>query len=493
MRLNSLRVRVTAWYVGLLAAALLAFGGALYFAAQSYLTTRLERALSGEAQAIAANFVSHEEQRGLAWMSGEIIEAYAPEQSGRFVRVTRQDGEVMYQSGDAKDPPIHVAQISKPGVNGAKEGLRHESGFGEDGMIVFSLTTTTSSGTRYLVEVGSTQAQGNRVLRSLWRILLVITPLILLTAAFGGFLLMSRPLRPLVALAQHAERIGTHELGERLPVIATGDEMERLSLSLNRMISRLEDALNHDRRFSADVSHELRTPLTILRGELEQMVQARELPVSMREGVGSALEEIDRLTKIVENLLAIARVDAGTDATVRQRVDLAAMAQWVVDQMHLLADEKGITLHCRKREAGGEAVTLGDPARLKQVLVNLLDNAIKYTPEGGEIAVTVSVGMSRKDERAVVLEVRDTGIGIPPESLPHVFQRFYRSDKARSRESGGTGLGLSIVQSICHAHEGTVDIQSAEGVGTLVRVELPLAPVQEAGAKGWKSFSLAST
>ncbi len=493
MRLNSLRVRVTAWYVGLLAAALLAFGGTLYFAAQSYLTTRLERSLSGQAQAIAVNFVAHHEQKGTEWMVGEIVEAYAPEQSGRFVRVTRQGGEVLYQSGDSKDPPIHAAAISSPGVKGAKEGVRQEPVDGEDGLMVYSLPFTSAAGTHYLVETGATQAQGNRVLRSLSRILLLITPLILLTAAIGGFVLMARPLRPLVALAQHAEQIGTHELGERLPVIATGDEMERLSLSLNRMISRLEDALNHDRRFSADVSHELRTPLTILRGELEQMVQARELPASLREGVGSALEEIDRLTKIVENLLAIARVDAGTDVTVRQGVDLASMAQWVVDQMHLLAEEKGITLHCRRREAGGAAVTLGDPARLQQVLVNLLDNAIKYTPEGGEIAVTASVGVSRKDERVVVLEVRDTGIGIPPESLPHVFQRFYRSDKARSRESGGTGLGLSIVQAICHAHEGTVDIQSAEGVGTLVRVELPLAPAQEAGAKGWKSFRLAST
>jgi heavy metal sensor kinase len=281
---------------------------------------------------------------------------------------------------------------------------------------------------------------------------------------------MTRPLRPLIELTEQAERIGTQKLGERLSVIHTGDEMERLSLSLNRMISRLEDALSHNRRFSADVSHELRTPLTILKGELEQVVQAPQLPDSMRESVGSSLEEIDRMTKIVENLLTIARLDSGADAMTRQTVDLSLLAQWTLDQMHLLAEEKQIRM-CNKYAS--PVPILADPGRIKQVLVNLLDNAIKYTPPNGEIHVSVAAV-----QHTAVLEISDTGIGIPAASLSNVFDRFYRSDKARTRESGGTGLGLSIVQAICNAHEGTVRIQSEEGRGTTVRVELPLAPLQ---------------
>jgi len=470
MNLNTLRARVTTWYVGLLATALVAFGAALYFGLKGYLRASLEHSMSSEANAIAADFVSFEEAKGVQWMAGEITEAYAPEQSGRFIRITRQDGKVLYESGDTRDPYIATSQISHPPVQQAEESFREEAQDGGNRLLIFSQSYSAASGTKFLIETGASLSQIDRVLSSLRRILLLVTPLILLAAIFGGHLLMTRPLRPLIELTEQAERIGTQKLGERLSVIPTGDEMERLSIALNRMISRLEDALSHNRRFSADVSHELRTPLTILKGELEQVVQAPQLPESMRDSVGSSLEEIDRMTKIVENLLTIARLDSGTDAMVRQTVDLSLLAQWTIDQMHLLADEKQITMY---NNHAAPVLILADSGRIKQVLVNLLDNAIKYTPPNGDIYVSVAAVQHK-----AVLEISDTGIGIPSESLPNVFDRFYRSDKARSRESGGTGLGLSIVQAICNAHGGTVRIQSEEGRGTTVRVELPLAPPQ---------------
>jgi two-component system OmpR family sensor kinase len=469
MNLNSLRARVATWYVGLLATALVVFGAALYFGIQGYLRTSLQHSLTDEAKAIAANFLSFEEQKGTQWMAGEITESDAPEHSGRFILVTRQDGSALYESGDSRDPYIDASSISHPSFSGSAEGFRQETQVGRHHLLLYTLPFTSSSGTKYLIEIGGSLAPIERVLASILRILVLITPLILAAAAFGGRLLMARPLRPLVALTEQAERIGTHGLGERLPVIATGDEMERLSLSLNRMISRLEDALDHNRRFSADVSHELRTPLTILRGELEQVVQAPNLQRPVRDAIGSSLEEIDRMAKIVENLLTIARLDTGADAMDLQPVDLSQIAQWTVDQMHLLAEEKHISMQSTQ---AGPALILADPGRVKQVLVNLLDNAIKYTGTGGEIRVSVSV-----IQRMAILEVSDTGIGIPAESLPNVFERFYRSDKARSRESGGTGLGLSIVQAICNAHGGSVAIRSTEGHGTTVHIEFPLSVV----------------
>jgi heavy metal sensor kinase len=467
INLGSLRSRVTTWYVGLLATALLAFGAVLYFAVEGYLTTGLENSLSGEASAIATSLLAFEEEKGAAWMTGEIIEAYAPEQSSRFIRITRKDGTVLYKSGDTRDPYIDTQRIPSAAFSGATKSFRQVVQDGTHHLLLYTLPYTSGSGTEYLIEMGASITPIEKVLYSLLTIILFITPLILVAAALGGHFLMIRPLRPLVALTEHAERIGSHKLGERLPVIPTGDEMERLSLSLNRMISRLEDALAYNRRFSADVSHELRTPLTILRGELEQVAQTSRLQNETRESVGSALEEIDRMAKIVENLLTIARLDSGTDVIDRREVDLGQLAQWTVDQMHLIAEEKRIAMHCTLSEI---AIIQADPARVKQVLVNLLDNAIKYTAAGGEVNLTASIS-----ERMAVLEVSDNGIGIPPESLPNVFDRFYRSDRARSRESGGTGLGLSIVQAICNAHEGSVRIRSSEGIGTTVRVELPLS------------------
>jgi signal transduction histidine kinase len=180
------------------------------------------------------------------------------------------------------------------------------------------------------------------------------------------------------------------------------------------------------------------------------------------------------MARIVENLLAIARLQSGADGMERKRVDLGELAHWTMEQMRLLAEEKAVSLDC---EESMPAPILADPGRIKQVLVNLLDNAIKYTPAGGQIWVSVLV-----ERRHAVLTVRDTGIGIPAEALPNVFHRFYRSDKARSRESGGTGLGLSIVQAICSAHGGAVSVESQEGSGTTMRVELPLMPAMEGSA-----------
>jgi heavy metal sensor kinase len=280
-------------------------------------------------------------------------------------------------------------------------------------------------------------------------------------------LLVKRALSPVDKIAASAERISSQNLSERLPVAQTGDELERLSIALNHMVERLDQAFQYSRRFVADASHELRTPLTVLRGEIESVVQEPRLPAEWRERMGSALEEVERLANIVEGLFAISRLDAGEAQAEWVRFDLGQLAAATTDQMFLLAEDKKIALACTAPKG---VWVEGDRARLKQVVVNLLDNAIKYTAEGGEIALTVSTIDSK-----AVLEVVDNGIGIPPEALPRIFDRFYRVDKARSRDLGGAGLGLSIVKSICTAHHGRVEASSTPGQGSRFRVELPLA------------------
>lgn len=478
MNAASLRVRVSSWYSGLLAVALIILGCAVWLGVRNYLVSALKESLRDQNANITDEFVSRVDQKSVRWLSGEMEEAYAPARDARYMRIVR-NGVVLYQSKNPEPHSISDWARATPGTQlagGSFTKIRLASG---ERILLYSRVWVSPTGVQFLVQTGAPTEPVDRVTRTLLMALCLLTPLILVGAAVGGYLLMNVPFRPIVALTAQAEQIGTRTLGERLPVIPTGDELERLSVSLNRMIERLEDAVAHNRRFSDDVSHELRTPLTILRGELEPLVEDPKLDPEVQNSVGSALEEIDRMSDIVENLLAISKLDF-SDSIPRTPVDLNVLALSTVEQMQLLADDKQLKV---RASANGETWVAGDRIRLQQMIVNLLDNAFKYTPAGGEIALSVFAEGARG-----VIEIRDTGIGIPQDCLPFVFDRFYRADKARSRESGGTGLGLSIVKAICTAHEGTISIQSSEGAGTTVRVELPLCnEVELADFKGKQS------
>jgi heavy metal sensor kinase len=474
MKLASLRVRVTSWYGSILAVALIIFGSAVWLGLRSYLITTIEQTLRDESSNIIDQFVSHVDEKGGAWLAAEIQESYAPEGAGRYIRILRE-GTVLYQSKNFELERIGSLNPTVYSLPGQKRLFQRTETASLGQLLFYTKPWDSSAGVHFVVLTGASLAPVDRILRLLLIALCILAPLIVIGGAVGGHLLMSVPLRPIVALTRQAEQIGTNTLGERLPVIPTGDEMERLSISLNRMIDRLEQALAHNRRFSADVSHELRTPLTIMRGELEPLVENPEVPPQTLDAIGSVLEEIDRMSDIVESLLAISKLDVPSSMP-RSPVNLNALAVSTVDQMQLLAEDKQLIV---RASTAGETWVPGDTVRLQQVIVNLLDNAIKYTPAGGKIGLDISVQRSRG-----VIEVHDNGIGIPAECLPHVFDRFYRADPARSRESGGTGLGLSIVKAICTAHNGVVTIQSEDGAGTSVRVELPLcAPAEIAKAK----------
>jgi len=324
--------------------------------------------------------------------------------------------------------------------------------------------------TPFLVETGESLAPA---LTELHRLLLALALgflMVTVVALAGGYVLMDRALQPVAEITRRAEGITSRNLSERLPVPPTGDEFEQLSEALNRMIARLDEAFQHNRRFLADASHELRTPLTILHSELEALVLRQGTHPELNEtneSMGNLLEEVQRLARIVENLFALSRLDAGLAVTASSHFDLAKLAATTAEQMCLLAEDKGVTITC---QTPAPVFLEGDRGRFKQVIVNLLDNAIKYTPSGG--AVTLAV---REHNHEAVCEVSDNGIGIPAAALPHVFDRFFRVDQARSRELGGAGIGLSIVKAICTAHNGRVEVQSTEGCGSCFRVSLPLA------------------
>jgi heavy metal sensor kinase len=464
------------WYAALLAGALALFGAATYLGLERYLQKSLEESLIKQARSIGDVLLVNINQSGQDYVDNEITEHYSPEINGRFIRVTRVNGKQIYVSGPPKDGSFDPALVAAPRLPLTREFTREMEMSDGHELLLHGLPYRASDGAQFLIEVAAPYNQIESVLRGLLLTFTLGLPLIVALAIGGGYLLMRRALHPVDEIRQKAAQITSRNLSERLPVVHTGDELERLATDLNRMIARLEESFLQINRFSADASHELRTPLTVLQGELEAIAQKGQgLPEDVRDTIGSALEETQRLSKIVASLLAISRLEAGEARVQPVRLDFAELARTTTDQMKLLAEEKRISL----TSDGSESVEVeADPSRLKQLVVNLLDNAIKYTPEGGNVSISVM----RRDDHAV-LEVADSGLGISADDLPHVFERFYRADKARSRQMGGTGLGLSIVRSICLAHGGQITVNSTEGRGSLFRVELPLATINRSQSR----------
>ena len=467
MNTRSLSFRLVTWYASLLTLVFVLLGALTLVLLRQYLEANVFDTQARRARQIADTLVAAVNRTGETAIGREVEELYAPEQNERFIRITRGDGRVVYVSGMPHDRGFDPASVPAPSLTRDAVFLRKESL--RSGSILIAAQPYLGGGeTHYVVEVGVPSARTDETVRQVLLMLAIGLPIAVVVAVTGGFVLVRRALKPVDNLSQKAAAITQHNLSERLPVVRTGDELERLSLSLNLMISRLEDAINSSKQFVADASHELRTPLAVLRGELENLAQDIELKPQTRETLGSALEEVDRLAEIVEGLLALSRLDTGETQPRWVKFDLAELVATTADQMSLLAEDKNITVVC---DSATRVMIEGDQGRLKQVVVNLLDNAIKYTPNGGRIKLNIA-----QEEGCAVLDIVDDGIGIPAEALPHVFKRFFRVDGSRSRDQGGAGLGLSIVKSICDAHGAQVEVSSTPGQGSRFRVRQPLAP-----------------
>jgi heavy metal sensor kinase len=467
MNTRSIRFRLVAWYAGLLISVFLLLGGLMYAGLQRHLERSLSETQFRRARQIAETLIANMGKTGEEYVTNEINAWFSPELDDRFIRITRGDSSVLYVSKSPRDMSFDAGRM--PALRGPVRGKswRIETATNGKKFLIAALPAQTAEGRRFGVEVGAPLEPIEALLHRLIALLALALAVVVVVATSGGYFLVRKALAPVDRIASSAEQITLHNLKERLPIARTGDELERLSLSLNHMIARLEDAFLQNRRFLADASHELRTPLTIMRGELESIVEETRFNAEVQATAVSVLEEVERLARIVEGLFAISRLDAGEAQKEWVRFDLAGLAAGTAEQMCLLAEDKGVSIACN---APKEIMVDGDRARMKQVIVNLLDNAIKYTPSGGAVRLSVSASNDK-----AVLEVEDTGIGIPAEARAHIFERFFRVDKARSREMGGAGLGLSIVKSICAAHGGQVDFQSREGAGSRFKVELPLS------------------
>jgi two-component system OmpR family sensor kinase len=319
-------------------------------------------------------------------------------------------------------------------------------------------------GRTYLLQVGVSLRALDAALSRYRDLLLVLTPLSLLLAAAGAWWLSGFALAPLTRAAFAARDIDIATLGRRLPTRGVKDELEDMTLAFNETLGRLERSIGEMRQFSTALAHELRTPLAALRGEIELALRATR-DVDLQQSLASQIEDIDRLTRLIEHVLTLARAESAQIPLSFGAVDLGELASSLVETLEPVANARTIALSC---EPASAVVALGDAGWLARLVLNLIDNAMKFTREGGCVIVRVS----RHGERAC-LEVADTGIGMTPDVVAHVFERFYQADPSRSSPSGGAGLGLSLVKWIVDRHHGTVSVESTPEKGSTFRVALP--------------------
>jgi heavy metal sensor kinase len=464
INIRSIQFRLILWYSTLVVTVLVAFGAYIYRQVETGLYADLERTLHRRGTQIAVDILPQLPQHSPQEIARQIREVYSPEATGRFIRIRRTDASVLYLSGAPDGGLFDPARIGGGMPIPGERTVRLPNG-GE--MLVVAVPARIGA-ENFVVEMGGSTAEIDGVLARLLRTLLTGLSLVVVLVSAGGYILVRRSLRPVEHLRGIAQELTFGKARRRLPVPRSGDAIEHLAVTLNQMLDRLDHAYEQASRFSADASHELRTPLTIMRAELEAIVQ-RDLgqhePIRAR--IDSVLEEAVRLSNITDALFTLSRLDAGEAKMREVSFDLCVMVRNTVEQMKLLIEEKPLALTLDTPEP---APVRGDPDRLKQALIDLLDNAIKYTPAGGALTLRV---LAHGGE--AVVEIIDTGIGIPAEALPHVFDRFYRAESTRAQHVPGAGLGLAIVRSICDAHGGAVRITSVEGAGTTCRITLPLS------------------
>jgi len=310
---------------------------------------------------------------------------------------------------------------------------------------------------------------------ALLRSMLLIAPVILIGAVVVGHWLAGTSLRPVQGIMDEVEAISDgRSLHRRLPVPMSGDEMARLALTVNGMLARLEQSFGSLHRFTADASHELKTPLMVLRAGVERALVHPGIPPEILQSLDETLAQINQMSEMVENLLTLARADEGRAPLAVEESDLRELLGDVAETAGMLGESAGITV--RADIPDHQVLLAVDRHRIREMLLNLVTNAIKYTPQGG----TVGLGLE-EDDGAAVFTVRDSGIGIAPGDLPHIFERFWRADPARSRtgDRPGTGLGLAITKWIAEAHGGTITVQSRPGRGTVFVVRLPKSSMPE--------------
>ncbi len=455
-----LRLRLTIWYVFLLAVILAVFATGIYLLLRHSLYQSLDESIQNRASTLL-NFVQYEGDR--PFLPAQTSSRDASQE--RFARVFDVSGEISFDNtGALGQVPVDTQTVASA-LSG--KSTRHSTRFvaDDDAIRVITLPIIRDGAILGALELGQSEDDVSETLASLLLIMGIAYPVTLVVAGFGGVFLAGRALSPIDNITRTVRHISAEDLDQRLNLRLPDDEVGRLARTFDEMIARLDDAFRRQRQFTADASHELRTPLTIIKGQIDVSLQKEREPEAYRQVLRSVNEEVDHLIRLAGSLLTLTRADAGQIPLVFDEVDVAELMTGVVEQVRPVALDKGVGLWFDN----GSSVTIkADEDLLLQLMLNLLDNAIKYTPSGGQVNVGSNVNGSQ-----VELRVQDTGVGISREHLPYLFDRFYRVDKGRSRAEGGVGLGLAISRWIAEAHGGTIRVESVPGKGSTFIVLLP--------------------
>lgn len=462
MRPRSIRVRLTVWYSAILALALASFGALSWLTIRHILIRTIDDTLKDRVEGVR-RFMEH--QTGA--LSVEEIRDEFKEHSvlgpgGDLFQVCDARGVWLYRSVPLENGDVPIPPPSALSSAGQTEG-RVVAG----SELRFLARRVEVRGSLYTVQVAAPMDELKHGLAGFGWALVILTPLVLLVAATGGGWMSKRALQPVDRIIESARSIGEQSLAQRLPVPATNDELQRLSETLNQMLARIEGAFRRIVEFTADASHELRTPVALIRTSAELALRKpREAP-DYRQALEEVHSETLRTTDLIENLLTLARADAGKAALDQRQIDLVPIVREASMQAEKLARAKNIEF--RAELPGVPLCTIGDEGALRRLLLIVIDNAVKYTKEG-----QVTVRLLSSDGVSQV-QVSDTGVGIASGDLPRIFERFYRADQSRSRDSGGAGLGLAIAKWIVEAHHGSIEAQSRPHQGSTFLITLPLA------------------
>jgi len=445
---TSVRTRLTLWHSAALGLIVLTFSLGIYFTVRSAMLAELDRQLANATDMIG---------EAAAGGTGEL---YETEEHGSIslFQVVGTSGVLYKTQAWAKTPLLNVDVSTRPG-NAWSERLAT----GELYRMHSSMARVENDTVRVIV--AQDERPVGQSLRSLAATMVLGFPGALALALMGGYVLAGKALSPINRIVLKAQEITADRLSERLPVDNPADEFGKLATVFNKTFSRLQDSFDRLKRFTADASHELRTPLTAIRSIGEVALQSSNDP-ACREVIGSMLEETDRLRSLVDNLLMLARADSGMAPLKKEKIELGPLVQETVEYMGALFEEKrqGLTVALEKN-----IVVEADRTTLRQAIINLLDNATKYTPVGGH----VSVVMRRQKTNIVTIEITDSGPGIADQHRDKIFERFYRVDPGRSSETGGAGLGLSIAKWAVQANGGRLEFQPHEGGGSMFRIQMP--------------------
>ena len=461
------RFKLTLWYSLILALLLAVFGGILYFSLSQTLLDNTDSALWFVAETEAASLLDSD--TGEPHMHDVDLRAGVAEGLvDKYVQLLNHEGKVIGMSGNLTDMRLGSSQeLLSSSLSGQVgfETVNHP----QKGLLrLISLPLTDEQKVNYVIQVGTSLGPTQEILDSFLLQLLGMGLAGLLLAGFGGWFLAKRALKPVAHITETARLISSQSLDKRLDFKVTPDEIGRLIVVLNEMLQRLDEAFSSQKRFIADASHELRSPLTALKGTMEVLLRRKRNVEEYEDGLSSSLDEINRLTRLVNNLLTLARTDTAKEEITFSKLRLDQLIEVVLDQTQVLAQQRKIEL---KGDIEDGLTIKGNADKIRQLVINLLNNAIRYTPDGG----TVQLSLEKKDNM-VQIKVTDNGIGIPDGDIPRIFDRFFRSDPSRHRDApGGSGLGLAICQWIVHTHRGEIEVESEKGKGSTFTVLLPVS------------------